>query len=266
MEKSSLKRGRYLREATRSQRMAAIIAALCMIVLLFAAIGLFFASSMNLLQPTPTSAAESQYLRARNDESAAIQAAEAQGFNPDTNPVVVESRMRIADAQLSMGQFTAAERTIQQVLNSNPENARAHILKGNIYETAENWDSALTTYRQALEHGAETEPELQREALRGAAVSLIEIGDLSQAYDSLSQAASIMPESLTLHNSAGELALQLERWQDAATHFYSVLRFDPENAVALQSLAMLEAEHADAASAALISLTDPTQDNSQDSP
>jgi len=266
MAKNSSKRGRYLREATPGQRWAAVVAALCTIVLLTVAIALFFASSMELLQPTPASAAESQYLRARNDEAAAIQTAQSQGFNPDTTPAVIESRMRIADAQLTMGQFSAAQRTIQQVLDNDPENARAHILKGNIYETAEDWNSALTAYRQALDHGAQTEAELQREALRGTAVSLIAIGDLSQAYDSLAQAAFIRPESLTLHNSAGELALQLERWQDAATHFYSTLRFDPENTFALQHLANIEVQHPDAASAALIKLTDPTQNNSQDSP
>ncbi|MCL2402885.1 MAG: hypothetical protein FWC86_01415 [Coriobacteriia bacterium] len=249
---------KYLRDATPGQRRAALVAAILTVVMLLAAIALFFATEMELLRPTPTTAAETQYLRARSAESSAIEAARNAGEDINTAPAVVSARLDAANAQLSMGQLSIAARTLDLVLRDNPYNVKALVLRGNIYEDLEDWGNAIETYYFALESAAEQEPELRREALRGISHSLVSLGQLPQAMDSLTQAALIVPESTTLHLAAGELALELERWELASAHFYSVLRFDPSNEAALEHLAMLERDHTESTQDALKALTEGT--------
>ncbi|MCL2437855.1 MAG: hypothetical protein FWC99_02020 [Coriobacteriia bacterium] len=249
---------RYLRDATLGQRRAAFAAAVLTVVMLIAAIALFFATEMEMLRPTPTTAAETQYLRARSAESDAIDAARAARVAVDTAPAVVAARIDTADAQLLMGQFSAAARTLDLVLRDNPHNVRALILRGNVYETSGDKRDAVDTYHLVLDYVGTHEPEVRREALRGIGYSLTSLGEGPQALDALTQAALIVPESTTLHLAAGELALELERWELAATHFYSVLRFAPNDELALDRLAVLERDHSEAASAALIALTEGT--------
>jgi tetratricopeptide (TPR) repeat protein len=266
MEKGTSTMRRYLRDSTPGQRKAALIAALMLALLLVASISFFFVHEMDLLRPDPTSAAELQYLRARDAEGDAIAAARADGTSIDTSPAVVTARLNIANAQLSLGQTTAAARTIDAVVRSNPYNIRALILQGNIYEISNNNEEALEVYRRVLDKTEGLESEMQREALRGVGQSLAALGDNVQALDALARAALIQPESITLHIAAGELALSIERWQVAATHFYSVLRFEPTNERALEHLRMLEREHSDQARAALEALTSGTAYPQQESP
>ena len=246
---------RYFRDSTPKQRKAAFIAALMIVVILLASIAFFFVVEMDLLRPNPTTAAESQYLRARDAEQDAIAAARSVGAAVDTFPDVVEARLNIANAQLDMGQPTAARRTIDIVVRNNPHNIRALILKGNIYEVSNKHEEALEAYQSALNQAQSGEAEMQREALRGMGQSLRVLGEYDSALDALTRAALIQPESITLHLAAGDLALELESWQTAAAHFYSVLRFDPSNELALEHLRVLERDHSAATSAALEALT-----------
>ena len=265
MRRSHSKTGRYFRDATPGQRKAVLIAALMCIVLLVASITVFFLIETNALRPNPTTASETQYLRARDAEAAAVAAAQATGRAIDTDAAVVQARISIAEAQLSMGQPSAAARTIDSVVKDNSENFRALIIQGNVYETLGNKDRALDIYRGILNQDLSNDPEVKREALRGMGNSLLVLGDSVQALDILAQAAIVPPESITLHLAAAELALELERWQTAATHFYSVLRFEPTNQIALDNLYILERDHSAEAQAALAALVSGTAYQALDS-
>jgi len=254
MKRTHSKTGRYFRDATPGQRRAAFIAGLLCVVLLAASIAVFFVVESNMLRPTPTTAAESQYLRARDAEAQAMADAQLAGRSANTDPEVVAARISAADAQLAMGQQSAAARTIDAVVRDNPENFRAQVLQGNVYEVLGDKNRAIEIYRRLLDQDLSRDPEVEREALRGIGNSLIALGDSVQALDALARAALVPPESITLHLAAGTLALELERWQMAATHFYSVLRFEPNNETALEYLNMLERDHSAEAQAALAAL------------
>jgi len=256
--------GRYLRASTPGQRRAAYAAALLLIVLLVAAIAFVAVSGTDILSPDPANVAEQQYLRAREAEQQGIATATATGQDIDTFPAVITARLSIAQAQLEMGQTTLAARLADSIVQANPDNVRALILQGNVYEVAGNNDRALTAYRTALDLTQEGEPELQREALRGIGHNLAALGDNAQALGMLEQAALIPPESITLHLAAAEIALGLERWQDAAHHYYSVLMFDPENDIAREQLQMLERDHSRATQAAQDMLTNRMRQNIPD--
>jgi len=257
---------RYLRDATPKHRVAALIAALLFIVLLVASIALFFVIEMELLRPTPTTVAESHYLRARDAEADAVAAAQITGASIDTYPAVVTARISLADAQIQLGQMNAASRTIQLVIRHNPDNIQALLLQANIYEISGNYEDAVNAYQLVLDKIGNSDTDSQREALRGLGSSLIALGRTVEALDALSKAASIPPASITLHIAAGELALELERWQDAATHFYIVLFFYPDNQIALDHLAILERDHSTAAAAALEALIDGGSDLNEETP
>jgi len=254
MEKNRSKMGRYYHASTQGQRRAAFFAALLTIALLAAAIALFFMMETDALRPTPNTAEEAAYLAARDAESSAVAAAQTAGRAVDSDAAVVLARINIAQAQMNMGQHTAAIRMIDNVAIDNPQDMRVKILQGNIYEATGSKSRAIEIYNEVLDQALSLEPEMQREALRGLGYSLMTLGDSDEALDALTRAALIPPESITLHLAAGELALELERWQPAAAHFYSVLRFDPENSVALENLGTLEREHSIESRAALEAL------------
>ena len=266
MGKSTSTIYRYFRDSTPKQRKAALIAALMIVVVLLASIALFFVVEMDLLRPTPTTAAEAQYLRARDAEQDAIVAAREAGVDVDSFSGVVIARLNIASAQLDMGQASAAARTIDLVMRNNPQNIRGLILQGNIYEVVSSYDEALKAYQSALDLAQGGDTEAQREALRGMGQSLRALGEYDQALDALTRAALIPPESITLHLVAGDLALELEQWQTAAAHFYSVLRFEPSNEHALERLRVLERDHSVATRAALKALTNGTAFTNQGTP
>ena len=257
---------RYLRDSTLEQRRAALIAALAVIVILLASIAFFFAHELDLLRPTPTTAAQAQYLRARDAERDAVAAARDAGMTVDTSSAVVTARLSIAAAQLDMGQSSAAASVIDSILENNPQNARARILKGNISELSGDYHTALEAYQTVLDQTQTADTEIQREALRGMGQSLAALGESDQALDALTRAALIQPESISLHLAAGDLALDLELWQVAATHFYAVLRFAPSNETALARLSVLERDHSEATRAALEALTSGTAFTEQGSP
>ena len=257
---------RYLRDSTPKQRRAALIAALTVIAILVASISFFLAHELDLLRPTPTTAAQAQYLRARDAERDAIAAARNAGVAIDTSSAVVTARLSIAAAQLDMGQNSAAASVIDSILENNPQNTRARILKGNISELSGDYYAALEAYQAALDQIQTADTEVQREALRGMGQSLAALGESDQALDALTRAALIVPESISLHLAAGDLALDLERWQTAATHFYSVLRFDPSNELALERLRSLERDHSTETRAALEALTGGTAFTEQVAP
>ena len=249
---------RYLRDASTGHRRAALVAVLLAALILLAAIGLFFVSELDMLRPAPMTAAESQYVRARSAEAEAIEAARHARVDIDTAVAVIAARIDVADAQLAMGQLSAAARSLDNVLRDNPYSVRALLSRAQVHEAADEKYAAVDLYQQVLDYVGAHEPELRREALRGIGYNLAALGEGVRALDALTQAALILPESTTLHIAAGELALDLERWELAATHFYSVLRFSPQDPRALHHLAILERDHSDAASAALTALTEGT--------
>jgi len=257
---------RYFKDATPGQRKAALVAALLFIVLLLASIALFFAVEMELLRPTPTTIAESRYVRARDAAAEAVAAAEAAGLPVDSHPSVISARLAVVDAQIQLGQLNAASRTVQLIIRHNPDNIHALLLQGNIYELSGNYEEAIDAYQRVLEKLGNSDPESQREALRGMGNSFLALEQNLEALDALSRAAAIPPASVTLHIAAGELALDLERWQDAATHFYIVLFFYSDNQIALEHLAILERDHSDAAHAALEALIDGDSNLGQEAP
>ncbi|MCL2680366.1 MAG: hypothetical protein FWF11_02675 [Coriobacteriia bacterium] len=245
---------RYLKASTPGQRRAAFIAALLGILLLLAAIGVLFVERSQVFRPAPTTAAQQQYLRGRESERQAIAAAEAAGHNTDTFPAVVTARLNIARALLAMGRVSAAADLVDGVAAANPTNARAFIVQGNVHEFAADYERAIAAYWRALDLVQNNEPELQREALRGLGNSFIASGDRAQGLDMFVRGARIKPESICLHLAAAEVALDLQRWQDGAHHYYAVLFFDPDNETALEQLRMLERDHSAAAQAAMDAL------------
>ena len=242
--------GRYFRASTAGQRRAAYIVAILSIALLLAAIAFVVVSDLGLIRPVATNAAQQQYLRARDAETQGIAAAQTAGAEIDTFPAVITARLSIVQAQLAMGQNAAATRLVDSIVRANPDNVRALIVQGNVLEVAGDNGRALDAYRSAFEYAPAGEPELQREALRGIGNCLVQLGDSVQAFAMLSQAALIPPESTTLHLAAAEVALDLENWQDAAHHYYSVLIFDSDNEVALEQIEVLERDHSIASQAA----------------
>ncbi|MCL2525455.1 MAG: tetratricopeptide repeat protein [Coriobacteriia bacterium] len=246
---------RYLSSATKGQRKALLLAAILCVLLLVASIALVIVVETQLVSPTPTTAAESEFIRAREAESSAVTAALAQGEAVDTFPAVVSARMQMVEAQISLGQLTAAQRMVDALVKANPDNMRAAVVQGNISELNGDYNQALSRYRSVMDRSEGLDPEFRREALRGIGNSLLNLGDEVQALDALTQAAIIPPESISLHLTAGDLAYKLERWQQAALHFYSVLRFEPSNATALDRLKTIEADHRADAESALEALT-----------
>jgi tetratricopeptide (TPR) repeat protein len=233
------------------QRKAAFVAAGVLVVLLLAAIGLLIASASGALHPTPTTEAQLAYVQAQKAESKAVAAARAQGKQVSTDFAVIATRANLVLAELDLGQVATAAKRAKKLAHDNQTNAWARYAYASVLETQKKTGAATDEFGAALNYVAETEPELRRSILVGYGHGLLKRGEKPEALDALTQAARIQPASPDLYEEAGDLALKLKLYADAATDYYSARVFDPNDADLNKKISAVERAHAPEAQKAL---------------
>ena len=241
---------RVLRISSKGQRRAAIFAAVSFCVLLVGTIAGVIAYQAGYLRPTPTNDAQLQYTVAVEAERAAVAAAQAAGADLDTDPDVVVARVNLARAYLALGQVPQAARLSQRLFDANMEDANVVLLHANVLERQGRMARALPAYQRVLDLVGSGETEIHREAWRGIGTAMLDQGDREGALDAFRRAAAIRPESPALYVSAGDVALDLKLWEQAAENFLRARLFGMNNESLNQKIADLERNHSEAVESA----------------
>ena len=147
--------------------------------------------------------AEAYMIQGKNDEALAALKAES-----DKAPTRTDLLVALADAAARSGRFDMAIQYYQRIADSMDKGARSR---------AEIMLRMGEAYRRK--------------------------GDLQNAIACLEKAREVHPESIAVLSNLALVLDQANRWDEARKVYAVALKLDPNNAIALNNLAYLEAEH-----------------------
>ena len=101
------------------------------------------------------------------------------------------------------------------------------------------WEDAQKAFQQALECGADQNSDTYNEL----AICFMEQGKIDEAKKALVTAFSISPEDTKVISNLGFLCLKQGDKAEAQKYFTAVLEFDPNDKIAINELAKLEADN-----------------------
>jgi tetratricopeptide (TPR) repeat protein len=159
----------------------------------------------------------------------------------EMNPSNARSLMGVVETYMAQGKIDEAMRRLQAEVAKDPKRGELDLMIGNTAVRTGKFDLAIENYQKLL---AKVDPKS-----RGAADAYLRIGetyrrkgDLANGVAALQKAADVVPNDPVI---IGTLALTLEgagRKDEAKRAYEQVIKLNPNNAIALNNLAMLMAD------------------------
>lgn len=128
---------------------------------------------------------------------------------------------------------------ILKYISNNPKVWNAWFLMGWGLRKQGRWEDAQKAFQQALECGADQNSDTYNEL----AICFMEQGKIDEAKKALVTAFSISPEDTKIISNLGFLCLKQGDKAEAQKYFTAVLEFDPNDKIAINELAKLEADN-----------------------
>ena len=128
---------------------------------------------------------------------------------------------------------------ILKYISNNPKVWNAWFLMGWGLRKQGRWEDAQKAFQQALECGADQNSDTYNEL----AICFMEQGKIDEAKKALVTAFSISPEDTKVISNLGFLCLKQGNKAEAQKYFTAVLEFDPNDKIAINELAKLEADN-----------------------
>lgn len=128
---------------------------------------------------------------------------------------------------------------ILKYISNNPKVWNAWFLMGWGLRKQGRWEDAQKAFQQALECGADQNSDAYNEL----AICFMEQGKIDEAKKALVTAFSISPEDTKVISNLGFLCLKQGDKAEAQKYFTAVLEFDPNDKIAINELAKLEADN-----------------------
>lgn len=150
--------------------------------------------------------------------------------------------------QQRAGDMTAAARSFQQAIRSQPANARAYLLLARVQQQQGQIAASIQTYQRCLEHDRNN-----IEALINLGMLHKAGGDAATAIALYEQVVALAPDIPELHNNLGNALRDLGRHDEAEAAYRRAVELKPEFAGAWHNLGRLQLEYSNP-SAALSSL------------
>ncbi|MGD8395524.1 MAG: tetratricopeptide repeat protein [Candidatus Eiseniibacteriota bacterium] len=179
-------------------------------------------------QPAATGATEepaaSREAEAREQQSADERSVELEASRRERRGPSADPREQLIDS-------------LEQELESDPENADVHYKLANAYQDAGYLHSALRHYNEAVRIDAS-----HSRAWNNRGSVLKELNRHDQAIESFHKALEINPEDVMAIVNLGDEYLLQKRYQQAVDQYRSALKIDPEFVNAFYSMAITFAE------------------------
>lgn len=163
-------------------------------------------------------------------------------------PENLKAQIDLGTLQLAARQFQEAQNHADSVLQRDPNNVDAHILRANALAQLQDMDASLKEMQTAIG----LNPQLSRSYL-DLGVLQISAKQAVAAEESFKQAVSLDPKSLTARLALGGFYAQQQRWSLAEEQFRQAIQAEPKNVashIALCSLFLAEKQNSAAEQAA----------------
>ena len=130
-----------------------------------------------------------------------------------------DARYAVALVAVMAEKLEVAENEIRQAIRIKPKMDKAHILLGRIYTERGDAAGAIKAMQQALKRSANSK------ALHSAyARLLIDLNKPKLAYEQFQHLRKLVPDDVNVKFSLGIIALQLEKYRQAESHFKELLQ------------------------------------------
>ncbi|MFQ5901516.1 MAG: tetratricopeptide repeat protein [Thermodesulfobacteriota bacterium] len=141
----------------------------------------------------------------------------------ESTPLDAENHLKHAVKYLARKDYSAVIFDTSEILKIDPQNIKAHNLKGYAYYSMGEFDSAVDTLKKTL-----TIEDTNIDALSGLANISFEKGDFAEAIDYYKMALQTSPDSTIIHENLGQSYLNIEDYASAAEEFRLVLKQKPD--------------------------------------
>jgi tetratricopeptide (TPR) repeat protein len=159
------------------------------------------------------------------------------------NPANQSGLIGVVETQMVQNKPDMALKVLSDEVAKSPGRMDLVFARANLAIRAGRYDQALGDYQQVLNSLDKSSPRRADVYFRIGEV-LRKKGDYAEAYANLKKSREIQPESvLTLISIGQVLDNNLGQWADGKIAYEAALRLDPNNAVALNNLAFILAEH-----------------------
>ncbi|WP_077035755.1 XrtA/PEP-CTERM system TPR-repeat protein PrsT [Pelomonas sp. KK5] len=146
-------------------------------------------------------------------------------------PDYLPAQLKLFAGEMAATRYTEARRLAEQVQAQRPNEAMGKALSGDVYGAQKNWPAAVGDYRAALK--LEPVPEVAVKLHRALGAG----GKGSEAKSFESEWMGAHPQDVVFLDHLGTMALMQENFALAEQRYLSVLKIQPDNAMAANNLA-----------------------------
>lgn len=151
----------------------------------------------------------------------------------DTRTRLLEVKLRRAKLHLSMNDLDGAGLICEEILNADPLNADAYVVRGAIQAKRNRHTQALADFDRAIK----ADPE-SASAYLSRGMSLLRIGRHDRALDDLDKAISLNPRQSEAYEKRGLVFARQGDFGRAEADFTRAIELDPDSALAFHNRAV----------------------------
>jgi tetratricopeptide (TPR) repeat protein len=160
----------------------------------------------------------------------------------DLNPASSRGLLGLSEAYMTQGKSDQAMATLKSEAEKAPSRLDLQMALADMAARTGQFDLAIKYYQHVLD-SLEPGARQRADVLLRMGEAYRRKGDLEHAIECLEKARAVHPESIMVLSNLALVLDQAERWPEAKKVYQVALNLDPNNAIALNNLAYLEAEH-----------------------
>ncbi|MFI5445897.1 XrtA/PEP-CTERM system TPR-repeat protein PrsT [Polaromonas sp. UC242_47] len=187
---------------------------------------------MQALSPLPYMRLAAAYLADKNKDAAGNSLRKALELKPD----LLEAQRALIELALDGKKFQDAFATARTVQKQRPKEAVGYLLEGDINVAQKNWDGAATAYRVGLTQVNSPELAIKLHSVLSAAGKSAEADKFSSTWQ------KDAPKDAAFALYLGDRAIAGKDYVGAEKEYATVIKLQPNNAIAYNNLAWVSAK------------------------
>jgi tetratricopeptide (TPR) repeat protein len=160
----------------------------------------------------------------------------------DMNPANPRGLLGLTEVYMAQGKADQAMAALQAEVAKAPSRLDLRVALADTAARTGRFDMAIQNYRQVAD-SMDKDARQRADVMLRMGEAYRRKGDLQNAIASLEKAREAYPESIVVLSNLALVLDQANRWDEARKVYEVALKLDPNNAIALNNLAYLEAEH-----------------------
>jgi tetratricopeptide (TPR) repeat protein len=134
----------------------------------------------------------------------------------------VPAMIVLAKANLRMGRTELAQSILEQAMSIDGNNAEAHYLRGQMYETEHRLANAITEYRRAIELDGD-----YADARMRLGILMLGGANYDEAVHQFEAVSRLVPDLVAVHLNLGDAYRSTKQWTKAKAEFDRVISRSP---------------------------------------